>query len=100
MYVFIQLSQSLVGFDTGSIFKQSKAGFNSEFSFSQTGYQTKDKEPNLPNCLLIGRLGEDGFMPFPKPLVWSKTQTASSRIWTQIDDSISYNSNHYVKYAT
>ena len=35
--------------DTRSIFNQSKAGFNSVFSFSQTGCHSNDKEPNLPS---------------------------------------------------
>ena len=32
----------------------------------------------------------DGFMPFKRALAWSEMQTASSRIWTLITDSISY----------
>ena len=38
----------------------------------------------------------DGFMPFSRWLKWSKMQTASSRIWSLVTDSISYN-NRYVK---
>ena len=26
-------------------------------------------------------------------------QTASSRVWTQVSDTISYNDNHYTKHA-
>ena len=40
----------------------------------------------------------DGFMPFPRALVQSKMKTASSRIWTQIANFISYDNNHYAKH--
>ena len=36
-------------------------------------------------------------MPFPRVLAWSKLQTALSRIWTWLADSISYDDNHYAK---
>ena len=41
------------GCDTRSIFKPCKAGMNSEFSFSLTGWLIKAKEPSLPFCLII-----------------------------------------------
>ena len=37
------------GHDTWSIFKQSTAGLNSEFSFSKISWPTKAKESSLPN---------------------------------------------------
>ena len=37
-------------------------------------------------------------MPFSSGLKESKMVTASSRIWTQIPESISYNDNHYTKH--
>ena len=52
------------------------------FSLSQTGYLTKTKE----RCL-----------PFLLAMAWSETQTTSSRIWTQVTTSISYDSNRYTE---
>ena len=49
-------------YDTRSISKQSKAGLNSEFSFSYV------KEQSLPYYLLITEKRTDGFMPFPRIL--------------------------------
>ena len=40
---------SWAGGHTRSIFKQCKAGLNSEFSFSYSGYLTNTKEDNLTN---------------------------------------------------
>ena len=42
-------SSSRAGYDTKSIFKQCKAGLNSESSFSKTGCLTKAKKTNLSN---------------------------------------------------
>ena len=41
-----------------------------------------------------------GFMLFPRAEVKSETQTASSKIWTQVVDSNSYNNNYYSKRAS
>ena len=38
-------------------------------------------------------------MSFPRTLALSEMQTALSRIWTQVVNSISYNDNHYVRHA-
>ena len=38
-------------------------------------------------------------MPFPKALAGSEILTASSSIWTQITNFISYNDNHFTKHA-
>ena len=38
-------------------------------------------------------------MPFPKALVRREMQTASSRVWTRVADSISNNDNIFPKYA-
>ena len=46
--------------NTRSIFKQSTAGLDSEFSFSKTGYLIKVKEPNLFYYLLIAEGRRDG----------------------------------------
>ena len=41
---------------------------------------------------LTGRR-RDRFMPFPRALIQDEKQTTSSRIWTLLSDSISYNDN-------
>ena len=48
----------------------------------------------LNHSLMSGRL--DGFMPFPRAL----EQTVSFRIWTLVDDFISYDDTHNVKRAS
>ena len=71
------------GGDTSSIFKWSKAGLNSKFSFSWTVYSSKAKEYSLfyySNRPWVQR--RNGFMPFPRALAYSEMQTASSRFWT------------------
>ena len=57
-----------------------------QFSFSYNGYFAEAKEPNLLYYLPIAGERTDGFMPFPKILMWSEKQITSSRIWTQIGD--------------
>ena len=79
-------------------FKQSTAGLNSEFSFFYTGCLIEAKEPYLPYYLLIvGRT--NGYMPFSRALVQREMQTVSSRIWTQIANSICYYDNCYTAYT-
>ena len=36
-----------------------------------------------------------GFIPFPRVLVLCEMQSVSSRIWTRVDLSISYDDSHY-----
>ena len=83
------------GYNTRSIFWVELTGFNSVFSFSKTSCLTKAEEPSLPYYLPIvgGRI--IGFIPFPRVLVLCEMQSVSSRIWTHITMSISYNDNHY-----
>ena len=70
------------GYDgTKSIFQQSNADLNSEFSSSRIYYCIKVEERSLPYYLSI-------------TLAQSKIQTASHRIWTLVTRSISYNNNH------
>ena len=99
IYLSIYLSiftnpSTWAGYDTRSIFKQSLTGLNSEFSFSYTSYLTKAEEPSLPYYLPIvgGRI--IGFIPFPRVLVLCEMQSVSSRIWTRVAVSISYDDNH------
>ena len=83
------------GYDTRSIFNRSFTGLNSEFSFSKTSCLTKAEETSLPNYLLIAGGRIIGFIPFPRVLVQCEMQSVSSRIWTRVDVSISYDDNHY-----
>ena len=68
---------------------------NSEFSFSLTSCLTKAEEPSLPYYLPIAGERIIGFTPYPRVLVLCEMQSVSSRIWTCVDVSISYDDNHY-----
>ena len=83
------------GYDTRSIFKRSLTGLNSEFSFSYTSCPTKAEEPSLSYYLLIAGWRIIGFIPFPRVLMLCDMQSVSSRIWTRVAVSISYDDNHY-----
>ena len=83
------------GYDTRSISKRSLTGLNSEFSFSSTSCLTKAEETNLPNYLPIAGGRIIGFIPFPMVLVLCEMQSVSSRIWTRVAVSNSYDDNHY-----
>ena len=82
------------GYDTRSIFKRSWTGLNSDFSFSYTSSLTKAKKPSLSYYLPIAG-GRIGFIPFPRVLVLCEMQSVSSRIWTRVTVSNSYDDNHY-----
>ena len=77
----------------GQFFKRSFTGLNSEFSL--TSCLTKTEEPSLPYYLLIAGGRINGFIPFLRVLVLCEMQSVSSRIWTRIAVSISYDYNHY-----
>ena len=79
----------------GQFFKRSLTGFNSEFSFSLTICLTKAEEPSLPYYLPIDGGRIIGFIPFPRVLVLCEMQSVSSRIYTRVTVSISYDDNHY-----
>ena len=83
------------GYDTRSIFQRSLTVLNSEFSFSLTSCLTKAEEISLPYYLPIAGWRIIGFIPFPKVLVLWEMQSVSSRIWTRVAVSISYNDKHY-----
>ena len=68
---------------------------NSEFSFSKTGCHTKVKDPCLPYYLPITGGRSVGFVPFSTVVALWEIQTALSKIWIQVDMSISYNFKHY-----
>ena len=84
------------GYDTRSVFKRSFTGLNSEFSFSKTSCLTKAEEISLSYYLPIagGRIVR--FIPFPRVLVLCEMLSVSSRIWTRITVSISYDVNDYI----
>ena len=79
----------------GQFFKRSLTGLNSEFSFSYTSCLTKAEEHSLSYYLPIAGGRIIGFIPFPRVLVLCEMQLASSRIWTRVAVSISYDDNHY-----
>ena len=83
------------GNDTRSIFKRSLTGLNSKFSFSYTSCLTKAEEPSLPYYLPIAGGRIIGFIPFPRVLVLCEMQSVTSRIWTRVAVSISYDDNDY-----
>ena len=83
------------GYDTRSVFKRSLTGLNSEYSFSYTSCLTKAEEPSLPYYLPIAGGRIIGFIPFSRVLELCEMQSASTRIWTRIAMSISYDDNHY-----
>ena len=82
------------GYDRRSIFKQSLTVLNSEISFN------KAEEPSMSNYLPIARGRIIGFIAFPRVLVLCEKQSASSRIWTRVAVSISYDDNHYTTWAS
>ena len=77
------------------IFKQSLTSLNSDFSFSWTSCLAKAEELSLPYYLLIAGGRIIGFIPFPSVLVLCEMQLVSSRIWTRVTVSISYDDNDY-----
>ena len=101
LYIFVWYLSYLpnpsarAGYDTRSIFKQSLTGFNSEFSFSKTSCLPKAEEPRLPYHLPIAGGRIIGFILFPRVLVLCEMQSVSSRIWTRVTVSISYDDNYY-----
>ena len=93
MYIFTNHS-TRAGYDTRSIFKRSLTGLNSEFSFSYTSCFTKAEEPSLPYYLPMAGGRIIGYIPFPRVLVLCEMQSVSSRIWTSVAVSISYDDNN------
>ena len=83
------------GYDTRSIFKRRLTDLNSEYSFSLTSCLTKAEEPSLSYYLPIAGGRIIGFISFPEVLVLREMQSVSSRVWTHVAVSISYDDNHY-----
>ena len=88
-----------VGCNAKSIFQQNLTRLNWEFSFSQTYWHTKVKEPSLLYYLPIAEGRIFGFMPFLRILMVYEMQLASSMIWTHFTMSISYDDNHYTTFS-
>ena len=63
-------------------------------------FKPRQKEHSLPYNLPITGGRTDGFMPFQRALAQNEMQTALSRIWTQVADSISYDNNSCAKCPT
>ena len=89
MYIFTNPS-AWAGYDTRSIFKRGLTGLNLEFSFSSTSCLTKTEEPSRPYYLPTAGERIIGFIPFTGVLVLCEMQLISSRIWTRVAESISY----------
>ena len=53
------------------------------------------EEPSLPYYLPIAGGRIIGSIPFPSVLVLYEMQLVSSRIWTRVAVSISFDDNHY-----
>ena len=71
---------------------------NLEFSF-YIGCYTKIKELSLPYYLSIARRRIAGCIPYPSVSVQYKMYIASSRIWTWITVSFSYDNSHNITNA-
>ena len=90
IYIYTPNPCSGAGCDTTAIFKCSLTGWNSDISFSETSCHIKVKEFSLPNYLLISWRENSKVHIFPSLLARWEMQTASSRIWTRIAVSTSF----------
>ena len=92
MYIFTN-AFTWEGCNTRSIFKWSLTGLNSVFLLldwsPNQGWRTQSYYLFIAGGRIIG------FIPFPRVLMLREVQSASSRIWTCVAVSISYNDNHY-----
>ena len=83
-------------FSTRSIFRQSTAGLNSEFSFSKAGCLIKAEEPSLLYSLSIAVGVKKKESCLSQKYLWgNKMQTSLSRVWTQVANYIFPDDNHY-----
>ena len=96
IFIIFTNPSARAGYDTRSIFKRSFTGLSSEFSFFETSCLTKAEEPSLPYYLPVAGGRIIGFIPFPWVLVQCEMKSVSSRIWTRIVVSNSYDDNHYI----
>ena len=66
-----------------------------QFYFSYSSCLIKAEETSLHYYLPIAGEIVIGFIPFPRVLVMCEMQSVSSRIWTRVAVSITYDDNHY-----
>ena len=104
VYPYLPNTSARAGYDTRSIFKRSLTGFEFIYWIHLLNYSSprlvaspRAEEPSLPYYLPIAGGRIIGFIPFPRVLVPCEMQSVSSRIWTHIAVSISYDDNHYTK---
>ena len=65
-------------------------------AWKNSHFHTKVKESGRPSYLPIARGRIVGSIPFPRVLALCEMQTVSSKIWTCVVLSISYDNNHYI----
>ena len=88
-YPYLPNPSARAGYDIRSILKRSLTGLNSPTLVASP------EEPSLPYYFPIAEGRIIGFIPFPRVLVLCEVQSVSSRIWTRIAVSISYEDNNY-----
>ena len=64
--MYLPNPSTCTGCNTKSILKWSKAGLNSDYSYSEPGYQIKAKETSLFYYIPIAWRKTDGFIPFSR----------------------------------
>ena len=93
--VFLHASLSLCRCELFYIYMCIYVDVNLHMWLYNTSCLTKAEEPSLPYYLPKAGGRIIGFIPFPRVLVIYEMQSVSSRIWTRVVVSISYNDNHY-----
>ena len=83
------------GYDTRSIFKRSLKGLILEFFSPRLVASPRLKNPVCPTILLIAGGRIIRVLLFPRVLLLCEMHSVSSRIWTHVTVSISYDDNHY-----
>ena len=93
IYIYIYLTTPLLGQDMTQ--GQFLSGVWTQSFPSRLVALTKAEEPSMPDYLPIAGWRIIGFIPFPRVLVLCEMQSVSSRIWTCVAVSISYDDNNY-----
>ena len=91
IFIILTTPSARAGYDIRSIFKWSLTGFPSPRLVASP----RLKNLVCPTILPIAGERIIGFIPFPRVLVLCEMQSVSSRIWTCVAVSISYDDNHY-----
>ena len=94
---FIPFSRVLVLCEMQSVSSRNWTRVAVSISYDNNHYTTGtlNIEPSLPYYLPIAGGRIIGFIPFSNVLVLCEMQSVSSRNWTRVDVSISYDDNHY-----